>query len=380
MDEDQKHRTPGQLILELLEANDWTQRVLAIVLGVDETGMNKIIAGKRPLDAGTALALSELFSVPPERFLELQKSYELAQARIVEVPDPGRRTRAHLFGNLPVSEMIKRGWLNVEDVRDVPKVEEALKRFFGASSIDEIEILPHAAKKTKPSSEASPAQIAWLYRVKQIASEMLTAPYTDTSGRSAITKLKALLASAEEIRKVPRILAESGIRFVVVEALPKSKIDGVCLWLDESKPVIALSLRYDRIDNFWFVLRHELEHVIKKHGRFGPMLDVELEGERAGFGAGVADEERMANEAAAEFCVPKKSLDAFIARKAPIFPERDVMAFSRMLQVHPGLIAGQLRHRTGRYELFSRHLVNIRSVISPSALVDGWGDIVPVEN
>jgi HTH-type transcriptional regulator / antitoxin HigA len=105
----------------------------------------------------------------------------------------------------------------------------------------------------------------------------------------------------------------------MVEALPGSKIDGVCFWLNEVSPVVAVSSRFDRIDNFWFVLRHELEHVDRRHGLSAVMLDTELEGDRAGVGDGVAEEERVANEAAAEFCVPKRMMDACIARKAPFF-------------------------------------------------------------
>ena len=65
---------------------------------------------------------------------------------------------------------------------------------------------------------------------------------------------------------------------MVVEALPGSKIDGACFWLDPTTPVIAMSLRFDRIDNFWFVLRHELEHVLQRHGQSAPVLDIELDG------------------------------------------------------------------------------------------------------
>jgi HTH-type transcriptional regulator/antitoxin HigA len=192
--------------------------------------------------------------------------------------------------------------------------------------------------------------------------------------------MKPLLVSADAARKVPQILSECGIRFLIVESLPGAKIDGVCFWLDGSKPVIALSLRYDRIDNFWFVLRHELEHMLQAHGSNGLMFDAELEGDRAGVGDGIAEEERVANEAAAEFCVPQKTLDAFIARKSPAFPDRDVVALARMLQIHPGLVSGQLRYRTGRYELFQHHLTKIRAIVAPGALVDGWGDVVQVDD
>lgn len=108
------------------------------------------------------------------------------------------------------------------------------------------------------------------------------------------------------------------------------------------------------------------------------MLDAELEGERAGTGPNIAEEERIANKAAANFCVPGNTMDSFIARKAPLFSERDIIGVARTLNIHPGLVAGQLQHRTGRYDRFRQHLVKIRSTISPSAMVDGWGDIAPV--
>jgi len=375
---DADFRTPGQLIDALLKERGWTKRVLAVVLGMDETGVNRIVSDKRPVDASMALALEELFDVRAERFLDLQKSYDLAKARIEARPNPGRAVRASLFGSLPISEMIKRGWIDTTDVRDVPRVVSALVKFFGVESVDQIEILPHAAKKTAVSEETTPVQLAWLYRVKQIAAEMLVSQYSVFNVRQAIKLLHPLTSAAEEARKVPRILTECGIRFVIVESLLNAKIDGVCFWLNDISPVIGMSLRHDRIDNFWFVLRHELEHVLQEHGKSKVNIDAELEGERAGVGSNVSEEERIANAAAAEFCVPEKTMDSFIARKAPFFAERDILGLAATLRVHPGLIAGQLQHRTNRYDRFRSHLVKIRSIVTPSAVVDGWGDVAPV--
>jgi HTH-type transcriptional regulator / antitoxin HigA len=351
------------------------------VLDMDETGVNRLVANKRAVDAQLALSLEEVFSIPAETFLDLQKKYDLALARIETRPDPERVTRAHLYGGLPVAEMIKRGWINAKDVRD-PAVRSELMRFFRANRIEDIEVLPHAAKKTNVNTPITAPQLAWLYRVKQIASGMLVARYSAEGVASAIIKLKQLVYSAEEARKVPRILAESGIRFLIVEALPGSKIDGVCFWLNDTSPVVALTTRFDRIDNFWFVLRHELEHVYRRHGLANntAMLDAELEGERAGTSDAIQQEERVANEAATEFCVPKKMMDAFYVRKAPLIREADIIAFSRMIKVHPGLIAGQLRHRTNKFHLWQNHLVKIRSIVAPNAITDGWGDLAPLGN
>ena len=375
--ETEPYKSPGQLIEALLSERGWTQVVLGEMLGVGKWTLSKIAAGKQSVTAEMAVALEEVFRVPAERFLNLQKDFDLARARLLVRPDPTRATRAHLFAELPIAEMIKRRWLDCEDVRDLPGVERALAKFFGAASVNEIEILPHAAKKTAVAAATTPAQLAWLYRVRQIASEMLVGQFSVFGAKRAAEKLKELVLAPEEARKVSRILAEAGIRFVLVESLPGAKIDGVCFWLNDVSPVIGMSLRFDRIDNFWFVLRHELEHVIQGHGKEQIAIDVDVEGDGHN-GADVAEEEQVANEAAANFCVPKKSMDSFIARKAPFFAERDILGMAATLKVHPGLVAGHLRRRTGRFDRFGNHLVKIRLIVAPSAVVDGWGDVAPV--
>ncbi|RYE93947.1 MAG: hypothetical protein EOO77_44850 [Oxalobacteraceae bacterium] len=139
-----------------------------------------------------------------------------------------------------------------------------------------------------------------------------------------------------------------------------------------------MSLRHDRNDNFWFVLRHELEHVRLGHGKTHMILDAELDGERAGQGPDVPEEERLANKAGAEFCVPQAQMKAFVDRKAPFFSERDMVGFARSIGVHPGLVAGQLQHITGRYERFRQHLEKVRTHIVATAYADGWGNVAPV--
>lgn len=367
------YRTPGQLIEALLEKRGWSNRVLATVLEVEETGISKLIAAKKAVTPELAISLEEVFGIPAEQFLILQRNLDLAKARIITRPNPSRALRAKIFAELPVVEIIKRGWLNVEDIRALDAVEDAVTKFFGAQSLSQIETLPYAAKKTDAEAEATMAQLAWLYRVKQIAEDVLVPAYSEERTRAALSKLKSYLSAPEEARHVPRLLMECGIRFVIVEGLKASKIDGACLWLDEKSPVIGMTMRFDRMDNFWFVLRHELEHVLQRHGVSDPMLDVDL-----GATSSIAQEEKIANEAASEFCAPKAKIESFIARKAPLFPERDFLGLAKILGVHPSLVAGQIQFKTGRYELFKGHLAKIRDHVLPSSIVDGWGDVAPV--
>lgn len=378
--DNEEYKSPGQLVAALLSDRGWTKKTLAIILGVDESLVSKTVSNVRKVDASTAIIFEEVFDVPAERFLSLQKTYDLAVARIESIPNPKRQMRAELIGKLPISAMIKRGWLDAESVKDIESVENSLLRFFQANRLEDIETLPHAAKKTEVSIAATPAQLAWLYRVKTLASEMLAARYSPASVKSAISKIKNLVHSAEELRKVPRILAEAGIRFVIVEALPSTKIDGVCFWLDDKSPVIGMSLRFDRIDNFIFVLRHELEHVQNRDGLNEMMLDVDINsGESTQVTQELKDQEDRANAAASEFCVPKKMMDAFVSRKAPVFAKRDIIGLARMLKVHTGLVAGQLQFRTQKYHLGREYLVPVRSIITSNAVTDGWGDVAPTD-
>src|SRR5262249_28544853 len=105
------------------------------------------------------------------------------------------------------------------------------------------------------------------------------------------------------------------------------------------------------------------------------ILDSEMEHPPTG---NVREEERIANADAAEFCVPQNKMQSFYLRKNPLFSERDVLAFAKIMKVHPGVVVGQLQRIAGRYDLLRRHLVTIRNHISGSAMVDGWGDIIPV--
>ena len=177
----------------------------------------------------------------PTVFLELQSSYDLAKARIAAMPDPGRATRAHLFGGLPITDMIKRRWIDAEDIRDVSEVEASLARVLWRCITGPTKRFFHTQlRKLTSSREVTPRQLAWLYRVRQIADEVIVPGYSPQAVRNALPKLDALKSAPEEARKVPRILAESGIRFVIVESLPSAKIDGVCFWLNEKSPVIGM--------------------------------------------------------------------------------------------------------------------------------------------
>jgi HTH-type transcriptional regulator/antitoxin HigA len=150
-----------------------------------------------------------------------------------------------------------------------------------------------------------------------------------------------------------------------------SKMDGACFWIEGEKPVIGMALRFDRIDNFWFVLRHEIEHVLREDGKANSLaiIDVDVGDDKAE----LPECERLANAAGAEFCVPSAELESFIARVQPYFSEEKVLRFAQRIGVHPGLVVGQLQRKLGRHDFLRKHQVKVRALVLPSADADGWG-------
>lgn len=358
---------PGVYISEELDARGWLQRDLAYVLGVTDSQISAIVSGKRDISAALAKALSAAFDVSADLFLNLQNEYD---KWVASDPDEAVANRGRVVQHYPVREMVKRGWI-ADSPGDVGK---ELARFFTVNALDDVPHLRHAARKTK-QDETPAVQLAWLYRVRQLASEMIVAPFSAAKLRKAVEMLKTLLNAPEEIRHVPRILSEAGVRFVVVEGLPGGGIDGVCFWLDDG-PVIGLSTRYDRIDNFWFVLRHEIEHILRGDGKTDPVIDTEQELDLNA--TDIPEQEQIANRAAANFCVPKDEMDSFYVRKNPYFSRRAVITFAKRMRIHPGLVVGQLHFRMQRWDYLRDLQVKAREHLARTALIDGWGDVAPV--
>jgi len=364
---------PGEFLKDELEERGWTQDEFAAIIGRSPTVVNQIISGKRGISPETAREIGAALDSSAMYWMNLEASYRLWRAG----PAPSRISEeARVRAAFPVREMLKRGWLPGSENTEV--LTGQVLKFFGIADIGETPKLMHAAKKSGYPDDINGAQRAWLFRVKQIAETMAVKAYSEHALRNALPNLRELLASSDGIRLVPKVLADCGVRFVVVEPFPGSKIDGVCFWTSETKPVIGMSLRWDRIDNFWFVLRHEIEHVLNKDGRDEAMVDRETAPLEQSTRDSASDEERRADSAAAEFCVPSAEMSDFIVRHRPLYSEQHVVNFAQRLHVHPGIVVGQLQRKTGNYGLFRKHLVNVRPIVTPVAMTDGYGQVVPI--
>lgn len=362
---------PGDYLRDELEARGWSQIDFAEIIGKSPGLVNEIIVGKRSITPGTARAFAAALGTSPELWLNLESAYQLS--RVHDDKGDAISRRARIFAKIPVKEMERRGWIEPSESVDV--LEARVLQFLEIDDLDdEPDLLRGVAarKSTDYCEPFTPSQLVWLMRARQLARGVSAAPYEAGSVQRAIDRLKLVAHEPEEIRHVPRILAEAGIRFVVVQPLSGSKIDGACFWLSGS-PVVAVTLRFDRIDNFWFVLMHELGHVDQGEAS----VDMDMESAESGQ---KADKERAANEFAHEHLVPVAKLDNFVARVRPLYSIDRITGFARTMRVHPGVVIGQLQYRKEvPYSRFRKLIVPIRHYVTAAALTDGWGAELPAD-
>lgn len=363
---------PGDFLKEELEARNWSQVEFAEIIGRPVRLINEIIAAKKSITPETATQFGESLGTTPDFWMNLESQYQLSK---VKKPEGLIQRRAKLYELFPVRDMTRRHWISGSE--DIETQEKQCMSFFGTKSLDERPTLAHAAKRTSYESITS-AQLAWLFRVRQMAEACAVPGYSKAALIAALPKLHALMVAPEEARHVPKILTEAGVRFVIVEALPGSKIDGACMWLTDKAPVIAMSCRLDRIDNFWFVLRHEIEHLIQEHGKEDQVLFDEEVGDS--IEANQLEDEKIANAAAANFCVRREVLVDYMDRTYPYFFGEDrILRFAARIGVHPGIVLGQLHGKTKQYRYLREYLVKIRSFVMKSAPTDGWGNVFQVD-
>jgi HTH-type transcriptional regulator/antitoxin HigA len=193
---------------------------------------------------------------------------------------------------------------------------------------------------------------------------------------AAKAALRKLATHPKEAYHLARVLTQYGIRFVVIEPLPGVKIDGAAMW-DEIGPIIAISIRHDRIDGFWFTLMHEVEHIKNQDpiSVDAGMVDA-VHGITISLVNDVAED--RANTGAANSLISAAELDSFIRRVGPLYSKERIMQFSNRMKIHPGIVVGQLQHKGELgYSALRNQLVKIREHVISTALTDGWGRMVP---
>ena len=231
--------------------------------------------------------------------------------------------------------MIKRRWFKApQNANPLEIVKEYVIDVVGP----QLAATYHRKKMYGGSAPNEYALLAWQARILQRARDMAAHDGVsdfkqDDRWLSELAKLTRLSDGAQ--RSI-RLLAENGIALVIERHLPGSYLDGAAMLDAADRPVIGLTLRYDRLDNFWFVLFHEIGHVFL-HLSAGVRFDF-FDEERVSPGHSIeADADRFALNT----LIPAELWDQCLSRFA--LSEEAVRIDAATLDIHPSIIAGRIR-------------------------------------
>lgn len=355
------------MLRELLKKRGWTQEELALVTGRSTRSINDIVRGKASITPDAAASFAAAFGNTPEEWMHADVAYRLS---FVEVDTAEIGRRAKVFASAPIREMQRRGWITETD--ELAQIESELRDFFGAAETP----FSVATRRGADLANLTLEENAWIFRARQLASTLLiTSPFSEARLPKAKVELRRLAAHPKEGKYIPSVLADFGIRFVVVEPFAGTRIDGAAFW-DDIGPVIAVSIRQDRVDGFWFTLMHEFSHIAH-----GDPLSVDTEMVDPVFGVVVKlardEAEGRADAEAASSLIPSKEIDSFINRVSPLYSRDRIIQFANRIRIHPGIIVGQLQYRKEIGYSAQRDLLSkIRDNVIATALTDGWGQTI----
>jgi HTH-type transcriptional regulator/antitoxin HigA len=248
----------------------------------------------------------------------------------------------------PVKEMYKRNWFEgfTGSLSAATAEAESLVQGFIRGAIRR-PLLSLQRQRVRAGSEANPyALLAWQCRVLCLAKPV---PRPKEFNHSVLddTWLHSLVQFSrfdDGPVRAKKHLGDAGIVLITEPHLSSTHLDGAAMLGDEG-PVIGLTLRHDRLDNFWFVLLHEVIH-IKKHLKKGSVEDIfdDLEAE--------PDElEREADVLACQALIPDELWNTALARYTR--SEASVKSFAAQIKINPAIVAGRIRNEAGNYVILN---------------------------
>jgi HTH-type transcriptional regulator / antitoxin HigA len=310
--------------------------------------VSEVLSGQRSLSLSMMRNLVTGLGIPAEVLLQRPGAKLDANSPALQ----GQR--------FPIAEMLKRGWFTgfrgtLAEARE--QLEDLLASFAGPLGVDALRPALNRQHVRSGSRMDPYALAAWRIRVATVAMRESLPPYRRGTITPEFLRELVRLSYLDAGPKLAKeFLNKSGIHFVVERHLPKTFLDGAALRLPDGSPVVALTLRHDRLDNFWFTLCHELAHIALHLDKDD--IDTFYD-DIANRGTDTCEKEadKFASEA---LILPQRWSKSGLSRR---YTAEAVRAFAEKLRISPAIPAGRIRFERKNYTLL-KELVGAKKVCS----------------
>ena len=333
---------PVEALKFRMEQQGLTQKDLVPYIG-SRSKVSEILNRKRPLTLSMMRALSKNLGIPAEVLLREN----------TEILEDDSNIDWQKF---PIAEMTNRnlfpGFTGTVD-QGKEKAEELMRSFFQKMNVANMQPVLYKKNTRAGSSMDEYALFVWRVIVENKA-EKARLPVKYKRGTINVNFMKKLVGLSyfkEGPRLAQEFLGKSGINLIIEPHFIKTYLDGAAIRNKDNNPIVALTIRYDRIDNFWFSLCHELAHIalhLDNDQEENPFFDnLEVAGNKL---------EQQADWQAKEWLIPEKKWKMSNVMKYPLSGQ--IMKFAEDLNIHPAIIAGRVQHEKKNFRILKQMIVH----------------------
>lgn len=328
-----------------MEEKGLKQKDLAPILG-GKNRVSEILSGKRPLTLTMVRALSEQLRIPADLLIQDQSA--LVSDESEDVAESEIR--------IPIAHILRSGQFPEHEATMLTTsamIERYLKPKHGPLYLKQT--ITYGAT---PATNKTNLKM-WVGRVRELAHQSKKERGVwrpGTLNEEFLAYISRLSWSEKGPRLAREFLAEKGVALVILPHFPQTKLDGAAMQDEEGAPIIGLTIRHDRLDNFWFTLLHEIVHVWKHL----PEPGMAITDEEVDQGHDDDDDkEAEANRIARDAFIPKA---VWVRSEAYLRPSyQSIQQLADRLHISPAVVAGRVRHEKAHYAAFGK-LVGYRQV------------------
>lgn len=287
--------------------------------------VSEVLTRKRPLSINMMKSLQDGLGIPAKVLLNQSRKPQ---------------EKSDTTSSLPIKEMLKRGYITAQNLQN------DLQSFFqvlnGEQNVFALASRTYYIRSPKPMSPQ--AFSVWVARLLNKAEEIKNKKefVHKTIDEGLMKQVIDLSDEADGIHKAIELLNSFGIIVIVEPHMPQTYLDGVAIMIDGKNPVIGMTLRYDRLDNFWFTLMHELSHIVLHYGKGVSIFYDDTE-----FLDSEDPREKEADVLALEVMIPSNLWKDSAASLVPSPDAAKMLA--KELSVHPAIVAGRMRKERQHY-------------------------------